>query len=194
MSVASHPQSLSDPWDSQPSSYQPTGKVNKTEAIPDDWDNEEEVEEEPQKVWEDANSKAPMPELLISSSTMATSAPPPAAFQPTLRILKRPTPSVSAASSGAPDSQQKSYAEREAQYQAARQRIFGAASPSTSVNFGDGDTSQEIIPPLSTNNTQGPCLPPATIIRNPKGPDVGHGDGPSKGFNRSKGKPPNTSS
>lgn len=130
-----------------------------------------------------------MPELLISSSTTASAAPPPAAFQPALRILKRPTPSVPVPSTVAPDSQQKSYAEREAQYQAARQRIFGVDSTSPPVNPADSEPSPKSALPMSDSNTQGPR---SSIIRNPKGPDIS--GGASKGFNRPKGNvsnPPN---
>ena len=76
-----------------------------------------------------------MPELVISSQSSTAVPPPPAALQPSLRILKRPSTSDSASPHAASPSpaaeQQRSYAEREAQYQAARERIFGDSGSAT---------------------------------------------------------------
>ncbi|KAF9224709.1 hypothetical protein BS17DRAFT_778892 [Gyrodon lividus] len=101
-------------------------------VVRDDWDDDDEEEEEQDsaKIWEEANNKAPMPELIISpASTGQTVLPlPPIAFQPTLRILKRPPPSQSASASStslASAQTRSTFAEREAQYQEARNRIFG---------------------------------------------------------------------
>jgi len=73
-----------------------------------------------------------MPELIISPSSTGTSvvSPPPAAYQATMRILKRPSPSQSASNSTTSLSSQtrNTLAEREAQYQEARNRIFGTTS------------------------------------------------------------------
>ncbi|KAG1888219.1 hypothetical protein F4604DRAFT_1716071 [Suillus subluteus] len=116
------------------SSYPLAGAATKPQrkpqqVVPDDWDNDEDEEEDNAKVWEDANNKAPMPELIISPSSTGTCVvpPPPAAFQPTMRILKRPSPSQSASNSTTSLSSQtrNTLAEREAQYQEARNRIFG---------------------------------------------------------------------
>ncbi|KAG1773597.1 hypothetical protein EV702DRAFT_1129251 [Suillus placidus] len=129
-----------DVWD-QPSDHfgqssYPPGAATRSQrkpqqVVPDDWDNDEE-EEDSAKVWEDANNKAPMPELIISPSSTGTCVvpPPPAAFQPTMRILKRPSPSQSASNSTTSLSSQtrNTLAEREAQYQEARNRIFGTTS------------------------------------------------------------------
>jgi hypothetical protein len=70
-----------------------------------------------------------MPELVIApTSTTASAAPVPVqALQPSMRILKRPSASASPSPSSPPsaEAQQKTLAEREAQYRAARDRIFG---------------------------------------------------------------------
>ncbi|CAL1709502.1 unnamed protein product [Somion occarium] len=183
----------------------PPQRIQKSEPVPDDWDNEDDEEEsEPQKLWDDANNKAPMPELVVSSSSTAASvAPPPAAFKPALRILKRPTLSTSASSSALSDSQQKSYAEREAQYQAARQRIFGAdpSTKSAADSTSDSDRSRRASPSSSLVSLQTQRTTAATIIRNPVGPDQPMQDpsnpsqnkaGASRGFNRRKGMPTRT--
>lgn len=83
------------------------------------------------------NKKAPMPELVISGSgTGLAFPPPPAAFQPALKILKRATtgPALPSSSAPSPADVQKSYAEREAKYQAARQRIFNDTVPSDTTS------------------------------------------------------------
>jgi len=161
MSVANPASSSSDPWD-YPIPERSSGPRNqvsqKVQVVPDDWDaDDDDEEEEPQKVWETANNQAPMPQLVISSSTMGSSStlpPPPAAFQPSLRILKRPcaTPSTSASSSSS-DLQKKSYAEREAQYQAARERIFGDETPISASN-----NSNIILPRTSQSQPRSPSV------------------------------------
>ena len=96
-----------------------------------------------------SNKRAPMPELIVApaSTSQTFPPPPPAAFQPTLRILKRPSPNTSArvnhvgpssvlsfsgptpgsgsGSGGTSPAPRGTLAEREAQYQEARSRIFG---------------------------------------------------------------------
>lgn len=106
-----------------------------------------------------------MPELIISSSTTSVVSPPPAAIQPTLRILKRPSSAASPAKSSSPSviEAKKTLAEREAEYQAARERIFKESQISAS------------------NGTK--------IIREPRGPDNDHqatssSEGQSKGFGK----------
>ncbi|KAG6887475.1 hypothetical protein C0992_012103, partial [Termitomyces sp. T32_za158] len=72
-----------------------------------------------------------MPELIIAPSATSSShvaPPPPAAFQPTMRILKRPGSDGSSKSATPPPSSAESLKEREARYQAARERIFGPDS------------------------------------------------------------------
>jgi SUZ domain len=114
--------------------------------IPDDWDADDNEEEPDAKdLWETAympllysftphtelrgrNSRIPMPEIQLSttSSSSGVSLPPPAAFEAPLRILKRPSAANSKSPSPVTGPQpQKTFQEREAQYQAARERIFG---------------------------------------------------------------------
>ncbi|KAI0357846.1 hypothetical protein OH77DRAFT_1421970 [Trametes cingulata] len=149
-------------------------------TVRDDWDDDDEDDEtgaeDPKKLWEDANKRAPMPQVVIANSSTSAAAalsPPPAALQPTLRILKRPsasgsnsTPSSSGSSSPSSSATNadasKSYAEREARYQAARERIFGEAPDTTN-------------PPRSTTSSpraaNGPQAAPAVqIAREPRGP------------------------
>lgn len=114
-----------------------------------------------------SNSKAPMPEVVTSSNTFSTViSPPPAAFQQSLRILKRPSSSQSSSSSLATlpsDLQQKSYAEREARYQAARDRIF-ARTPESS---GHNDANPQGRSPSSI-----PSPNTVVIVRQPRGPEA----------------------
>uniref|UniRef100_A0A0W0FV14 SUZ RNA-binding domain-containing n=1 Tax=Moniliophthora roreri TaxID=221103 RepID=A0A0W0FV14_MONRR len=161
-------------------------RVAKPKAVvPDDWeddDDEEEEEEEPpseetnKKIWEDANSKvpAPMPVLNISSSSSVTSAPPPAVFQPMLKILKRPTSNQTNIDSRTPSpASAESLRDREARYQAARNRIFGNESASSSTE-------------TATTTPR--------ILRDPYGPDATDTND-ATGFAKRRAKPPsNTSS
>lgn len=114
-----------------------------------------------------------MPELILSPGSSSVVSPPPAAFQPTLRILKRPSSAAtrSRSSSSSTVETKKTLAEREAEYHAARERIFkdGNASPSVSAA--------------------------TKTLREPKGPDSDTQaltDGRSKGFGKriSKTYPP----
>ncbi|KAI0767231.1 hypothetical protein C8Q74DRAFT_1278994 [Fomes fomentarius] len=166
-----------------------------SDSVRDDWDDEEEAEEEdPQQLWEEANKRAPMPELVISGSSTsgnATVSPPPAAFQPVLRILKRPTASSSSVSptpSSSSDSQVSTYAEREARYQAARERIFG----DTDSSPGSPDPSNP-----NTNGAEKTSPPSVQIAREPKGPPAQDGsispsgkgqDEDFRGFRNRRGK------
>jgi hypothetical protein len=106
------------------------------------------------------NKKAPMPQVVITSSTVS---PPPAALQPSIRILKRPSASTpSPPTALAADTQPKSFADREAEYQSARERIFGGSTAAAAT------ASPRMDPPRSpppTTATQ------AKIVRNPRGPD-----------------------
>ncbi|OJA14954.1 hypothetical protein AZE42_03697 [Rhizopogon vesiculosus] len=171
------------------------------QVIPDDWDNDEDEEEDNAKVWEDANNKAPMPELIISPSSTGTSvvSPPPAAYQPTMRILKRPSPSQSASNSTTSLSSQtrNTLAEREAQYQEARNRIFG-----TSEDCGDDLESGRRV--RSTRDTGGKAADVGSaVLRAPVGPSDAEqeastgrtDDAPPKGFrDRRNGRKQSSSS
>ncbi|KAG1861128.1 hypothetical protein DFJ58DRAFT_905423 [Suillus subalutaceus] len=192
-----------DVWD-QPndyaglSSYPLAGAATKPQrkpqqVVPDDWDNDEDEDEDNAKVWEDANNKAPMPELIISPSSTGTCVvpPPPAAFQPTMRILKRPSPSQSASNSTTSLSSQtrNTLAEREAQYQEARNRIFGTTSERGSDDL------------LSRRGGADAGSAASAVLRSPTGPsdtdkEVGRtDDSPPKGFrDRRNGRNQNSTS
>ncbi|KZT01622.1 uncharacterized protein LAESUDRAFT_763621 [Laetiporus sulphureus 93-53] len=176
MSLAST-SSSTDAWDQPPTaSYVPRRPVQ-PESVPDDWDEDSEDEEDQQKLWEAANNKAPMPELVISaSSTAPVVSPPPAAFQPALRILKRPTSSASSSASATPPppltESQKSYAEREAQYQAARQRIFRPGN-TQGDNYSWSRQEESIAASNAAFGDSSPRgAPGVKVIRNPKGPNA----------------------
>ncbi|KAI8989636.1 hypothetical protein BD414DRAFT_484758 [Trametes punicea] len=153
-------------------------------TVRDDWDDDEDdvaqEEVDPQKLWEEANSRAPMPQVVIAGSSTCHStalSPPPAALQPVLRILKRPSaststttsmagspsPRASATSSPSPSlDASKSYAEREARYQAARERIFGESPDGNKSADGSSSTTTS-----ANNNSDGVSV---QIAREPKGP------------------------
>lgn len=146
-------------------------------AVPDDWDNDDDDNEltaevasaeTNQRIWQDAyvhdttsmlllipslrNAKAPapMPSLIVSSSSSAVPLPV-EAFQPTMKILKRPKNTLSepAASQSSSANMAETLKEREAKYQAARDRIFGETKEKTTTA--------------------------AAVIRNPKGPEGNSG-------------------
>jgi len=195
-----------DVWD-QPSDYSGLGAATKSQRkaqriVPDDWDDDEDEEEDNAKVWEDANNKAPMPELIISPSSTGTCVvpPPPAAFQPTMRILKRPSPSQSASNFTTSLSSQtrNTLAEREAQYQEARNRIFGTAG-----ERGSDDLESRRGVPVRNGSGKGADAVSAAsaVLRAPTGPsDAEKGVGrtndlPPKGFrDRRNGKNQNCTS
>ncbi|THH14731.1 hypothetical protein EW146_g5637 [Bondarzewia mesenterica] len=162
-----------DSWD-----YPSTSSVSihraPTEPVRDAWDDDEE-DEDNEKLWENANTKAPMPELVISPSS--TGAPPAslpqAALQTPIRILKRAgnaTSNTSSSNSQSPSSQQQSFAEREARYQAARERIFAVdghqdqqktSTEAAKANTGNGHAAR-----VGDSESHGGV----SIVRNPKGP------------------------
>lgn len=148
------------------------------------------------------NNRAPMPQLVISaSSTTSTVSPPPAAFQPTLRILKRPNASTTSSATAPSSDLQKSYAEREAQYVAARQRIFNDESARSRVTGRDIARDDNGYTGLRNAKTaDGHAVenaPPVSIIRDPRGPDSIVSDNPQaapaegeipRGFRSRRGK------
>jgi len=171
-----------DSWDQSPASASRSGillrgpQAVSEQSIPDAWDDEEEEEEDNQKIWEDANARAPMPELVISSSsTTSTIAPPPiTAFQTPMRILKRPSASTNsnANSSASQGSSGQTLAEREARYQAARERIFGGEDGSGSSltlsdsGNGNGKSKRGGSVPGASSQTQ-----IGNVLRQPLGPE-----------------------
>ena len=112
-----------------------------------------------------SQTSAPMPTIIPSaSSSHPVVPPPPAAFQPQLKILKRPT-NASPSPSPSPHVNTQSLQEREARYQAARERIFGSGSSSAEASSSS----------LSAKKEEG-----AKHIRQPKGPEGS--DQREKGF------------
>ncbi|KAK0484660.1 hypothetical protein IW261DRAFT_1458042 [Armillaria novae-zelandiae] len=152
-----------DDWDAPSASASTPVTTRAAAPVRDDWEDDEDdetdapTEEANQRLWNDANTKpaAPMP-TVVSSST-----PPPGAFQPAMRILKRPGPVASAAHGGAAPSggEEEEFREREARYQAARERIFGA---------GRGQAQAQARA--------------STVLRNPRGGSA------EKGFARVEGR------
>ncbi|KZP12926.1 hypothetical protein FIBSPDRAFT_936634 [Athelia psychrophila] len=178
-----------DPWD-QPSAAGGSANILRrsttAQVVPDDWDNDDEDEEpqDNQKIWEDANTRAPMPELVISSSSATpTSAPlpPSTIFQPQLRILKRPSASTNSSASSASQTPTETLSEREARYDAARQRIFGGDSEKEKGSRkGSGASGGEKGKKGSLDAGAG-----VGVTRNPIGPSSASHDGQtSKGFKR----------
>ncbi|KAJ7784923.1 hypothetical protein DFH07DRAFT_786309 [Mycena maculata] len=156
------------------------GPIPRT-AIPvsDDWEDDED-EDEPQngednqRIWENANAQTPMPNLILSGSSHAAAAPPAAAFQPKMRILKRPTNSGPVAPPP-PVAPGETLKEREARYQAARERIFGAEGEGPS---SPGDKTSGQTPPAGVG-----------VVRNPRGP-APNDDSAPKGFRARSANPP----
>jgi hypothetical protein len=101
-----------------------------------------------------------------------------------MRILKRPSPSLSpAASTNSGSAAGETLKEREARYHAARERIFGASSNEEQENDDKKSIRRVVSPPLSP-------LPPATVklVREPRGPDGSKFD--TKGFGERKAQRP----
>jgi hypothetical protein len=133
------------------------------------------------------NTRAPMPELIISSSsTTATAVPPPAiAFQTPMRILKRPSSQNSSSNSSSSQTPTETLAQKEARYQAARERIFG------------GDEESRKSKGVERVQKGSPSPPAVNIVRNPIGPSGSYkdteGGQESKGFRRRSTKGPGSS-
>ncbi|KAF8607441.1 hypothetical protein BDV93DRAFT_520298 [Ceratobasidium sp. AG-I] len=111
--------------------------------VPDDWDDDEPAEESAKDIWDRANATAPMPQIQISSQS--TVLPPAAAIMPSMRILQRPKSSSPAQSSASTTPGNKTLQEREAEYKAARDRIFASSGGESSSN-GGGRGSREGSP------------------------------------------------
>lgn len=114
------------------------------------------------EIWNAANASQPMPEI-VSTSTPVPAA---AALSGPMRILKRPTaPSPSPLSSDRGTASPKPLADREAEYNAARERIFG------------GTQQQAQTKPQESRRASGspagdrPQPRQQQISRQPRGPD-----------------------
>jgi hypothetical protein len=138
-----------------------------------------------------------MPSLVISRGFSSTTVAPslPLNQPPTMRILKRPTGSGLSSPSGSStnlSSLGETLQEREARYQAARERIFGHSSPD-SMDSRDKSKSPTGKKPTPSPTSTSP--PPANkVVRDPRGPtnsaDNSKGKAESKGFSRTTRAPP----
>lgn len=109
-----------------------------------------------------------MPALVISRGTSSASATAslPLHQPPAMRILKRPSPSVSPNPSANLASTGETFEAREARYQAARERIFG-------VSTGASSDAQDKMKNSALRKTASPTPPPnqaASVVREPRGP------------------------
>ncbi|KAG8845295.1 hypothetical protein FRB96_002584 [Tulasnella sp. 330] len=155
---------LGSGWDDVPTQAQMS---KAKDSVPDDWDVEDDgtdVQVRPEtsyKLWEEANSQDPQPKVVLAS-TAGSSTPsqiPDSLLNAPKMILKRPTsssPSPSCPPSGSPT--QKSIQEREASYQAARERIFGTGTTTEETSTSRGPASDNATPV------------PSNVIRPPRGP------------------------
>ena len=136
------------------------------------------------------NAKAPMPELIISpSNTTSVVPPPPAAIlQTPMRILKRPTASPNSSTNSAASRSSDTLAEREARYQAARERIFGG---DIDAGKNASNISKSKKGGCSPGGESSPVPAPNTnVLRDPLGPSDNPDSQASKGFKRRSGKGP----
>lgn len=146
-------------------------------------------EDENKRIWDDANLHVPvpMPTLILSpSATSPVLPPPPGAFQPAMRILKRATGTHS------PPKQVtspvgESIQEREERYAKARVRIFGDDSEASTKTGGNNNANGK------QSKTQSGQV---RVIRSPKGPPQAHGEvessSPSGFGERIRLPPPNS--
>ena len=125
-----------------------------------------------------------MPSLIISRGTSSTSVALPSLplnQPPQMRILKRPSPSLSPiVSTNSGSTAGETLKEREARYHAARERIFGASNEEQGNNNDNKPTRKIVSPPLSAASVK--------LVREPRGPDGSNFD--TKGFGERKAKRP----
>ncbi|KAG8934837.1 hypothetical protein FRC02_009157 [Tulasnella sp. 418] len=172
-----------DPWDQLT-----LNPRKKKEHIPEDWDDED-IEEAPMDtstldtankiVWDEANSKETVYGIAVASSSSASNtiaAAANAAFsaQPKRVILKRPAGSSPPTSNPSTEStQQKSLEDRQASYQAAREKIFGSST---------ADTSSQGPIPTFTSIANKELEAPLSKWRDPFGPKIGPDGKVTRGF------------
>jgi hypothetical protein len=121
-----------------------------------------------------------MPSLIISRGTSSTSVALPSLplnQPPQMRILKRPSPSLSPmASTNSGSAAGETLKEREARYHAARERIFGVSNEKE--NDDKNPTRKVVSPPPNF----------VKLVREPRGPDGSNFD--TKGFGERKARRP----
>ena len=130
-----------------------------------------------------------MPSLIISRGTSSTSVALPSLplnQPPQMRILKRPSPSISPTpSTNSSSAAGETLKEREARYHAARERIFGASSNEEQENDDKKKPARNVVsPPLSPS----PAAASVKLVREPRGPDGSNFD--TKGFGERKAQRP----
>ncbi|KAG6835509.1 hypothetical protein H0H93_000693, partial [Arthromyces matolae] len=192
------PTQLPTAWDEEENIPSTSNRKTIPQAqVPDDWDDDDEEEEQVteetnQRLWEQANTKAPnpMPELILAPSATSSThvVPPPAgAFQPTLRILRRPNSGVNSKTTTPPPSTSESFREREARYQAARERIFGSESGASTPSTEEPNSlSPSPRGTQSKDKREQTRTPPfVAVVRTPRGPtseDPGAEENVPRGF------------
>lgn len=131
-----------------------------------------------------------MPSLIISRGTSSTSVALPSLplnQPPQMRILKRPSPSISpTASTNAGSAAGETLKEREARYHAARERIFGASPNEEQENDDKKQPVRKVISPPSTLSPN--SVASVKLVREPRGPDGSNSD--TKGFGERKAQRP----
>ncbi|KAG8778174.1 hypothetical protein FRC12_025127 [Ceratobasidium sp. 428] len=165
---------------------------NDPRSVPDDWDADDPEEESAKEIWDRANTAAPMPQIQISSQSTL---PPVSAIMPSMRILQRPKSASPSQTSPATTPGTKTMKEREAEYKAARERIFansgggGGSSGSSSRDEGSPTPKRGILTRGrgganggqgqrrgSPSSVEGAPAPKTT--REPLGPTEGRGFAP----------------
>ncbi|CAE7143208.1 unnamed protein product [Rhizoctonia solani] len=153
---------------------------NDSRSVPDDWDNDDPAEESAKEIWDRANAAAPMPQIQISSQS---NVPPVAAITPSMRILQRPksNPSSQSSANQTPTST-KSLQEREADYKAARDRIFAGSGGSPGSSREASPAPKRGVLTRGRGNGHRKASPPegssAGIAREPHGAQEGRGFAP----------------
>ncbi|KZW00368.1 hypothetical protein EXIGLDRAFT_830775 [Exidia glandulosa HHB12029] len=124
-------------------------------VVKDSWDDssDEEDSTDHKQLWDNANKQERMPEIVATSNTVA---PPIAALTGPMRILKRPTAGSTPSPAPSRPASSKPLQEREADYAAARERIFGK------------DAS-------SAEGKRPPSKPQQNVARQPRGPPTAGG-------------------
>lgn len=183
---------MTDSWGEPVATTSSSNPLIKKKAAPvvDDWDNDEDLSssENSQKIWEDANKAKPMPQIIANNVSSNSSSVPIAAAavlsQPTMRILKRPTPSKPSSPTPPPVSTPP-LADRQARYEAARQRIFAEPTSSTPRQGSSSPSSNALG---SRSNESGPAV---RVVREPHGPASSPDATTTRGFvGRRPAKPP----
>lgn len=128
-----------------------------------------------------------MPTLVISRGSFVSVTTPtlPLNQPPTMKILKRPSASPSASSTNSSTPVGETFKEREARYQMARERIFGASSEQPAEST---DTTKSQGSHKKANSAVAPSA--VKVVRNPRGPPNNKPGSASENGFRARNKPP----